>query len=64
MNSKADYFEQKPLIRNLLTEYRKYGGFPEVVLREEPEDKEGSFTVTGEKDPLIVQGHAYCFLKK
>jgi hypothetical protein len=40
VNSRADYFEQKPLIRNLLAEYRKYGGFPEVVLRKEPEDKE------------------------
>jgi predicted AAA+ superfamily ATPase len=40
VGSKADYFERKPVIRNLLTEYRQYGGFPEVVLREEPEDKE------------------------
>jgi uncharacterized protein len=40
VGSKAEYFERKPVIRNLLAEYRQYGGFPEVVLREEPEDKE------------------------
>ncbi len=40
VGSKADYFEQKPVIRNLFAEYRQYGGFPEVVLRKEPEDKE------------------------
>ena len=40
VGSKADYFRQKPVIRNLFAEYRKYGGFPEVVLRKEPEDKE------------------------
>jgi len=34
------YFGQKPLIRSLFAEYRKYGGFPEVVLRDETEDKE------------------------
>lgn len=34
------YFDQKPLIRSLFAEYRKYGGFPEVVLRDETEDKE------------------------
>ena len=34
------YFEQKPVIRSLFAEYRKYGGFPEVVLRDEAEDKE------------------------
>jgi hypothetical protein len=38
--SKEDYFARKPLIRNLLAEYRQYGGFPEVVLRPEAEDKE------------------------
>jgi uncharacterized protein len=40
VSSKAEYFEQKPVIRNLFAEYRQYGGFPEVVLRKEPEDKE------------------------
>ena len=40
VGSKAEYFEQKPVIRNLFAEYRQYGGFPEVVLRKEPEDKE------------------------
>lgn len=39
-DSPAAYFEQKPVIRNLFAEYRKYGGFPEVVLRDEIEDKE------------------------
>jgi len=38
--SQAAYFEQKPVIRSLFAEYRKYGGFPEVVLRDEIEDKE------------------------
>lgn len=40
VGSKTDYFERKPVIRNLFAEYRQYGGFPEVVLRKEPEDKE------------------------
>lgn len=40
VGSKADYFQQKPVLRNLFAEYRKYGGFPEVVLRKEPEEKE------------------------
>ncbi|MBI5583210.1 MAG: ATP-binding protein [Deltaproteobacteria bacterium] len=40
VKSKEDYFARKPIIRNLLAEYRQYGGFPEVVLREEAEDKE------------------------
>jgi uncharacterized protein len=40
VESKAEYYQRKPVIRHLLNEYRKYGGFPEVVLREEVEDKE------------------------
>ncbi|MFH0788789.1 MAG: ATP-binding protein [Pseudomonadota bacterium] len=40
VGSKTDYFERKSVIRNLFAEYRQYGGFPEVVLRKEPEDKE------------------------
>jgi hypothetical protein len=38
--STSEYFAQKALVRNLLAEYRKYGGFPEVVLHQETEDKE------------------------
>lgn len=38
--SPESYFEQKSVIRSLFAEYRKYGGFPEVVLRDEIEDKE------------------------
>jgi uncharacterized protein len=40
VGSQEDYYEQKPVIRNLFAEYRNYGGFPEVVLREDVEDKE------------------------
>jgi predicted AAA+ superfamily ATPase len=40
VGSIESYFEQKPVIRSLFAEYRKYGGFPEVVLRDETEDKE------------------------
>lgn len=40
VGSIESYFEQKPVIRSLFAEYRKYGGFPEVVLRDEAEDKE------------------------
>jgi len=40
VSCKEDYFAQKPLIRNLLIEYRTIGGFPEVVLRPDPQDKE------------------------
>ena len=40
VGSIESYFEQKPVIRSLYAEYRKYGGFPEVVLRDETEDKE------------------------
>lgn len=35
-----DYVANKPVIRNLFNEYLHYGGFPEVVLRTSPEDKE------------------------
>ena len=40
IDSRESYFEQKPVIRSLFAEFRKYGGFPEVVLRDDPEDKE------------------------
>ncbi|HEX5682318.1 MAG TPA: ATP-binding protein [Desulfobacterales bacterium] len=40
VGSIESYFEQKPVIRSFFAEYRKYGGFPEVVLRHETEDKE------------------------
>jgi uncharacterized protein len=40
VDSNEAYFAQKPVIRSLFAEYRKYGGFPEVVLRDEAEDKE------------------------
>lgn len=40
VGSNESYFEQKPVIRSFFAEYRKYGGFPEVVLRDETEDKE------------------------
>ncbi len=35
-----DYIAQKAEIRNLFTEYLRHGGFPEVVLRTSPEDRE------------------------
>lgn len=40
VDSSEAYFEQKPVIRSLFAEFRKYGGFPEVVLRNEADDKE------------------------
>jgi uncharacterized protein len=40
VGSSEAYFAQKPVIRSLFAEYRKYGGFPEVVLKDEAEDKE------------------------
>jgi len=40
LGTKSEYYAQKSLIRNLLGEYLKFGGFPEVVLRPAPEDKE------------------------
>ena len=40
VRSRADYSGQKPLIRHFFGEYLRYGGFPEVVLKESVEDKE------------------------
>jgi hypothetical protein len=39
VDSQEAYYAQKPVIRNLFAEYRDYGGFPEIVLREDVEDK-------------------------
>jgi predicted AAA+ superfamily ATPase len=38
--SKEEYYLQKSTIRKLFTEYMHYGGFPEVVLRRDSEQKE------------------------
>ena len=38
--SREDYYANKSLLRHLFAEYLRYGGFPEVVLKEAAEDKE------------------------
>ncbi|OPY16725.1 MAG: hypothetical protein A4E74_01696 [Syntrophus sp. PtaB.Bin075] len=40
ITSREDYYANKPLVRHLFSEYLRYGGFPEVVLKEAVEDKE------------------------
>ncbi len=35
-----DFMARKPMVRNLFHQYLKYGGFPEVVLKELSDDKE------------------------
>lgn len=38
--SEMDYTGRKPIVRNLLNDYLKYGGFPEVVLKKSTDEKE------------------------
>ncbi len=40
IRDELDYANQKVMARNLFLEYLHYGGFPEVVLRSQKEDKE------------------------
>ena len=40
VESELDYTAQKSVIRKSFNDYMKYGGFPEVVLKESSEDKE------------------------
>jgi hypothetical protein len=40
LKSKSEYYAQKSVVRNFFTDFLKYGGFPEVVLKQDPEDKE------------------------
>ncbi len=37
--SRADYYRLRDRVRNLFLEYVRFGGFPEVVLRQDDEDK-------------------------
>ncbi|MFO7761590.1 MAG: ATP-binding protein [Desulfobia sp.] len=39
VSTETDYIGRKPLIRKLFEQYMQYGGFPEVVLKKEDEDK-------------------------
>lgn len=39
ITSELEYAERKPAIRKLFSDYMKYGGFPEVVLKESDDDK-------------------------
>lgn len=40
VGTEMEYLAKKATVRNLFLEYLKYGGFPEVVLKESAEDKE------------------------
>ncbi|HBG06749.1 MAG: ATPase [Geobacteraceae bacterium GWC2_58_44] len=40
IDTELDYMTKKATVRNLFNDYLKYGGFPEVVLKESTEDKE------------------------
>ena len=39
MSNQANLITNKPLVKNLLEEYFKYGGFPEVVMEQDPSMK-------------------------
>ena len=39
ISSEADYAVRKAVVRNMLLEYMRHGGFPEVVLKKEATDK-------------------------
>jgi predicted AAA+ superfamily ATPase len=39
LTSRADYYRLRDRVRNLFLEYVRFGGFPEVVLRQDDEDK-------------------------
>lgn len=40
VGTELDYLTKKATVRNLFMDYMKYGGFPEVVLKQTTEDKE------------------------
>ncbi len=40
VGTELDYLAKKATVRNLFIDYMKYGGFPEVVLKQSTEDKE------------------------
>lgn len=39
ISTKLDYIQQQPLLRNLFINYMQFGGYPEVVLKQDNEDK-------------------------
>lgn len=39
-SSEAEFMDRKPLIRKLFSDYMKYGGLPEVVLKKDDDDRE------------------------